>query len=364
MEHITLVASQIGASYTSEFTISEIETPTQSLNPSSTALKAEYFLDEELSIKIGEVSPPNTVFSYNRNTNEDYTLWCRVVGPSDAAVDSLDVEILDYKPQFALVNYECKTLNEDTSLEIASIEYNELNVCTGSLDPQVQWKVYFKDVLQHTETIDFDPDNIDLDDLKLEYIFTNVGKYFIQCIVQNCNVAVTKSYELIVCGDVKFRKIDCSTLRIYNPKVITSINYNLKDLDDNTILSGIIPALSFIEVKIPEGIYKIVSGNYTMFVINWCVIESCYTDILKQFLCEDCSKDCKKCNENKDFEKKFTSIYNIYKKLVDTEEIYHILYTNVDIENKIVEMYSANELAKYLLSLCDCYNKNNKKCGC
>ncbi len=365
MEHITITATQQGASYITEFVITEIETPTQSLNPSSALLTAEFFLDSGFSIKIGESSPPETPFSFSKDSPEEYTLYCRVIGPSDAAVDSLEVNVLDYKPVFSLVSYECKTINEATNFELNITEFNELNVCEGSLDPLVQWKVYFGEELLSTVTNEIaDVDDIDVDDLKLTYTFTKVGKYLITCTVQNCNTFVTKSLEVIVCGDIKFRKIDCETVRIYNPKNNNSVSYTLKTLDEVVISTGTIPALSFIEIKIQEGIFQLLAGTATTFVINWCSIENCYIDILKNYLCQDCD-DCDDCNKKKEsFERRYTSIYQIYKKLVDTSEIYEVLYSNTDINGKLEEMYAANELGKYLVSLCDCHNKDKNPCGC
>lgn len=350
--------TQVPNTNTVEIVITGAETNTQNLNITTPSLKAEFFLDEGLTNKIGEVSPINTPFFYERTDSSDYSLWIFVQGPTDTVVEQVDVTVVDYKPIFTLTNYSNKNLNEETHLSIASLIINEADVCEDNLDTQVQWKIYFKDNLIETQTIDFDPADYTLSELDCIYTFENVGKYLIVCTVQNCNGSTSNSYELLVTGSIRVRKIQCGLYRVYNT-TIEDISHIITDMEDNPITQGIIPALSFIEVSLTDGVYKLISGEFIQFIFSWCTIESCMDTLLQEFL----FADCKKCEDKKqDPAVKMVALYNVYKKIVDTNEKYDIVYRNIDAEGVIASMYEANEIAKKLLSYCQTCKP--KSCGC
>jgi hypothetical protein len=363
--HITATVAQQGQSYTNNIQVTEAETEMASLNVASSLVTATFYADEDRTILLGTSTPANTVFAYNPGSAGTFTIYCQVASSTDSVVDTIEIEVLDYKPIFTLVNYGCKNLNESTSIEFSSLTINELDSCKASpLAYQVQWKVYFKDVqVGNTTTISItDPDDIDLADLKLTTTFTNVGKYLIECRVQNCNDVTVKTLEVTVCGGIKIRKINCSTLRLYNSKT-SSISYVVEDMDENTLFSGTVPAVAFVELKVPEGIFKITADSHIQYFINWCTLDKCYTDIINILLCktESCTKCCEK---NANLFNRFLSMYNLYKQMVDVNEIYEINYSNVDNEKVLTQMFEAKELALKLKTLCDNCLTEISGCGC
>lgn len=179
-------------------------------------------------------------------------------------------------------------------------------------------------------------------------------------VTDSLSANTTGSVDISV--DLRVKKLECGKYQIYNPKTSGTIEYLITTLDDVELDSGEIEGLSYTEVELEDGIFKLQSNNKTIFLINFCAVEKCFIDITKQLLAKECC-DLKLSLLEREKINKLLITYDLYKKLVDIPEKYIIKYSNLDMENEISKMYEATELATQILELCESCS-SIKSCGC
>lgn len=283
--------------------------------------------------------------------------------------DDVDFTVDEYKPVFTFPTITCKEYGQEAILTPTSLSINE-NACPiDPLTQEIEYKRYSFNmstsawVLEDTDIITIDPEDVILDNLAYTWTPTSLTKVKFVIKVTNCSTSVTKELEFPICGVWKVRRIACGNYRLYN-YLSSQLSYTLTNSLEESVDSGIIDAFSYVEFpSLPDDIYKVNAGGTVAYIINYCAIEACVLSLQKDILLED---SCDECKASSILYKKATRIIPIYetwKKLLDKDGVYYIQYSSTDIDGELARIYDASELYLELKKLCDeCNSKKSRKC--
>jgi hypothetical protein len=196
-----------------------------------------------------------------------------------------------------------------------------------------------------------------------------LGRYKLEARLTNCCESITRELYYDICDSVTVKQKDCANWIITNKSFTTNYSVIVRNVLTNQIVTQTaVNTNSEFKYKFDkDGIYTIEVNNRLYVAYIYCVIEECYIKSIKDILCRE--KNCKDCLNTEDVKRQaelneFRALYQVWMKSIEEDYRLKISYTQVDINNKLVEFQQNNMIYNKLLQYCDSCIKQLTDCGC
>jgi len=224
------------------------------------------------------------------------------------------------------------------------------------------------------------------------FTFDELNKYKIVAELTNCCETTTceriinicDALEIVADCDIEFIKDN----RDYNSLPCSCQTYHINNHSQTDTYSVVIyntgleievdritmQPNSYLEYRLSEdGIYTFTILNetipnsepYVLVKYIFCVINKCYTDLIKDIMCSynpDCDCDDKDLVNDIARLNKIMALYQTWMRFIEKEYNLKVRYTPIDIEYKLKEWMENNRLYSYILKFCKPCQESNGGC--
>jgi hypothetical protein len=313
------------------------------------------------------------------------------------------IDPVEYKPSFDLQDTDCCYIEgsgftiQPTNLDLNASFCNNRATLTYFL---YEWNKDVKiwEEIGETRTVYNINDTVTGWDNLEQYIFTlnqlKLQAYKIVATLSNCCYTSTVERYINICPalqivrdcDTEFIKdnrstdtlpCDCQLYHITNHSTTDSYELKIYHTGYKALTDTIIIApLDSIEYKFTDdGIYTLTVKNLTNLNVEdyvltkyvFCIIDKCYTDILKDILCSfnpDCMCEDQELIKDQSRLRKIMAMYQTWMRLIEKDYNLTVRYTPVDVTFRLKEFEENHSLYQKILTFCKpCVDGNKNCCG-
>jgi len=207
---------------------------------------------------------------------------------------------------------------------------------------------------------------------------TRLTRYKLKATITNCCQTLTREVTFVICDAITIEpscrgSIECTTCNSYTINNFTDsdISIAINDLIINTTIHTITATANTQSTHTftEDSVYSMTytnpdSGEEQVIVVaNNCVIDKCYTDLLKLQLCNTVSTT--DCCEDSFLESRLANIQALYQTYLHKIEAYtdlNLRFTQIDVTDRLNDFQKIGKIRDQLLTFCEKCRRNCNGC--